>query len=185
MTKRRSPVADTPEIENLSPDKLVAGFARTRIATCIILAVAVHLLVIILTSIGYIRSQLTVGPDQPPAEAKEAEKAAKKAGKADKPPAENPACLKCHVTGWDAPDDLKGPKWDKTEGVTCEACHGAGGDYSPMKVMKDKELALQKGLVIPKKEHCRKCHNKESPTYKPFDFDTFWKKIAHDNPLTK
>ena len=112
----------------------------------------------------------------------EAEKAAKKA---DKPPAENPACLKCHVTGWDAPDDLKGSKWDKTEGVTCEACHGAGGDYSPMKVMKDKELALQKGLVIPKKEHCQKCHNKESPTYKPFDFDTFWKKIAHDNPLTK
>ena len=69
-------MADTPEIENLSPDKLVAGFARTRIATCIILAVAVHLLVILLTSIGYIRSQLTVGPDQPPAEAKEAEKAA-------------------------------------------------------------------------------------------------------------
>ncbi|HUU26393.1 MAG TPA: cytochrome c family protein [archaeon] len=115
----------------------------------------------------------------------EAKKAAEKAGKADKPPQENPACLKCHVAGWDAPAEMLDTKYDKTEGVSCEACHGPGKDYSKLSVMQDKELAIQNGLIIPKKEDCLTCHNQESPTYKPFDYDTFWPKIAHDNPETK
>ena len=115
----------------------------------------------------------------------EANAVAGKAGKGDKPPAENPACLKCHVTGWDAPAELKDTKYDQTEGVTCEGCHGPGKDYFKISVMKDREQAIQKGLVIPKKESCLTCHSKESPTYKPFDYDTFWSKIAHDIPLNE
>lgn len=115
----------------------------------------------------------------------EAKAAAEKAGQAGKPPQENPACLKCHVTAWDAPAELLGTKYSKEEGIGCESCHGPGKDYSPIKIMKDKALAVENGLIIPKKEDCLKCHNKESPTYKPFDFDTFWAKIAHDNPLTE
>ena len=103
----------------------------------------------------------------------------------EKPAAENPKCLKCHVTGFDAPADKKGAKYDQADGVSCEGCHGPGSDYSPMKVMKDKAVAIQNGLVIPDEKTCKTCHNEESPTYKAFDFKTFWPKVAHDNPLTE
>ena len=105
--------------------------------------------------------------------------------KGEKSPQEDPACLKCHVAGWDAPAEMQGTKYDKAEGVTCEACHGAGKDYENMKIMKDREQSMANGLILLKKEDCQKCHNKESPTYKAFDYDTFWAKIVHDNPLTE
>lgn len=60
-------MANASDIERLSPEKLVAGFARTRISTFLLLAIAVHVVVIALTSISYIRSQLTIGPEQPAA----------------------------------------------------------------------------------------------------------------------
>ena len=107
---------------------------------------------------------------------------AKALAKGDKSPQEDPACLKCHAAGYDAPAELLGSKYDRAEGVTCESCHGPGKDYSPMKIMKDKKLSVENGLILPKKEDCLKCHNKESPTYKPFDFDAFWAKIKHDIP---
>jgi len=110
---------------------------------------------------------------------------AKALAKGDKSPQEDPACLKCHVTAWDAPAGMLGPKYDKADGVSCETCHGAGKDYSKMKIMKDREQSVANGLILPKKEDCLKCHNKESPTYKPFDYAKFWAKIVHDNPLTE
>ena len=115
----------------------------------------------------------------------EAKAVAEKAGQGGKAPQENPACLKCHVTAWDAPAELLGSKYSKEEGIGCESCHGPGKDYSPIKIMKDQALAVENGLIFPEKEDCLSCHNKESPTYKPFDFDTFWAKMAHDNPLTE
>ncbi len=117
--------------------------------------------------------------------APEAKAVAGKAGQGGKPPQETPACLKCHVTAWDAPAELLGSRYSREEGVTCESCHGPGKDYSPIKIMRDQALAVENGLIIPKKEDCLKCHNKESPTYKPFDFDTFWAEIVHDNPLAE
>jgi len=49
---------DAPqELDRFSPDKLVVGFSRTKIATCILLAVGVHLLLIAATSFGYIRDR--------------------------------------------------------------------------------------------------------------------------------
>ena len=85
----------------------------------------------------------------------------------------NEECLGCHVTGTTAKDVL-------LEGVQCEACHGAGGDYKSAKIMSkkkwkadpeaQKKLALEAGLLMPTEELCKTCHNKKSPTFKAFDF---------------
>jgi len=91
-------------------------------------------------------------------------------------------CLKCHVTGYGVADSLLGAKYSVEEGVTCEACHGPGEKYKSMKIMKDKELALKNGLIVPTEELCVSCHNKESPTYKPFKFAEAVKAIDHSYP---
>jgi len=110
----------------------------------------------------------------------DAKKAAEKAGlKTDAQ--KSPECLKCHVTAYSEKEDLKGEIL-VTDGIQCESCHGAGGDYKSLSVMKDKQQAIAAGLVIPTKEVCIKCHNSESPYFKGFDFDSFYKKIAHPRP---
>jgi len=58
------------------------------------------------------------------------------------------ACLKCHATNSD----------EAMEGVQCEACHGAGADFRKMSVMKDKEMAIANGLIIPTQATCDGCH---------------------------
>jgi len=45
--------------------------------------------------------------------------------------------------------------------------------------MCDKPTAIANGLKIPKAEDCLVCHNEKSPRYKPFDYESFYKKIAH------
>lgn len=101
-------------------------------------------------------------------------------------PQEADACLKCHVTGHGAPAELLGTKYDKTEGVTCESCHGPGGDYYKKKTMVaiiSGELdGATVGLRIPDEKTCRGCHNEESPTFESFDFEEMFKKIAHPIP---
>ncbi len=94
-------------------------------------------------------------------------------------PQEAPECLKCHVTGYGADASQLGKGYKKEDGVQCEACHGAGGDYWKMSTMKDKAAAVAGGLVIPSKEVCVKCHNEESPNFKGFNFDEYKAKIAH------
>lgn len=93
------------------------------------------------------------------------------------------ACLKCHVTGHGAKAELLGKKYDAAEGVTCESCHGAGGDYWKMKTMKALAAGEMKGeevgYVVPDEKTCVKCHNEESPTFKGFKFDEMWAKIEH------
>ena len=95
-------------------------------------------------------------------------------------------CLKCHVTAHGVPAAQKADSFDPTEGVGCEVCHGPGSLYKSMKVMKalyageqdPKEVAFKKGS----KETCLECHNEESPTYKPFDFEKRWAEIEHTIP---
>ena len=100
----------------------------------------------------------------------------------------DPACLKCHVTGYGQTGGYPEVKdaWSEDEaklaknnaGVGCEMCHGAGSKYSPYK--KDHEdykradvVAL--GLVIPvTADNCTGCHNADSPTVGEdyvFDFE--------------
>lgn len=104
---------------------------------------------------------------------------AKKNGIAD--PAKDQKCLKCHSTyhsvAKDAIETLL-----PTEGVSCESCHGPGSAYKTNTIMKDRALAQKNGLILPTKEVCEKCHNKENPFYKPFNFDEAVKKIAHPTP---
>jgi Cytochrome c554 and c-prime len=113
----------------------------------------------------------------------EANKIAKEKG-FDKPAAEVPECLKCHVTAYNVDPKFLGAKFDQADGVQCEACHGPGSDYKSLKVMKDEQEAIKNGLMIYKdpKELCVKCHNSESPTFKSFDFATYWDKIKHPIP---
>ncbi len=91
-------------------------------------------------------------------------------------------CLVCHVTAFSAPAEAKAESFDQTEGVGCEACHGAGSDYKKMKIMKDREASIAAGLIIPDEEVCVGCHNEKSPNFKEFNFEEAYKLIAHPNP---
>lgn len=107
---------------------------------------------------------------------------AKKNGIAD--PTKEAKCLKCHSTYEQAGAALRGGIL-ATEGVSCESCHGPGSMYKSPAIMKNQAQALKTGLILPTKELCVKCHNKENPFHKEFDFATFSAKIAHPNPAKK
>lgn len=101
--------------------------------------------------------------------------------------AEIEACLKCHATGYNVPEARLEKGFNIADGVQCETCHGAGKDYSPMKVMKDKQASIDAGLIVWADEaaieaQCRTCHNEESPTYKEFNFAESYKLIEHNIP---
>lgn len=81
----------------------------------------------------------------------------------------NEKCLKCHTT----------PTLEKSEGVSCEACHGPGSKYKAPAIMKDQAKSIENGLIVPDEALCKKCHNEESPNFKGFDFATYSAKIAH------
>lgn len=69
----------------------------------------------------------------------------------------NPECLKCHTTGYGLPWRA-GTTAEELRGVQCEACHGPGSHYFTWNVMKNRDLALSRGLVLPNREVCAKCH---------------------------
>ncbi|MFQ5700822.1 MAG: multiheme c-type cytochrome [Acidobacteriota bacterium] len=94
-------------------------------------------------------------------------------------------CLRCHVTGYNAPPARLTGKYRKEDGVGCESCHGPGGAYWTMAVMKDRAKSVAAGLVIPTEETCRQCHNPDSPGYKEFNFQERLAEIAHPNPKKK
>lgn len=132
----------------------------------------------------------------------ESQKIAKEKGLGN--PQEAPECLKCHVTGFMELEGLTlalkdgeatiggdnaahlGKKHDAKDGVGCESCHGAGGDYWKKKTMEgiaSGEIdGASVGLLEPNEALCVGCHNEESPTYKEFKFDEMVKMIAHPNP---
>ncbi len=103
-------------------------------------------------------------------------------------------CIKCHSTAHGVPDERVSNKFDRTAGVQCESCHGAGKDYKKKKIMMNRDKAIQNGLVVPTAEVCTGCHNDESPAWDEkaytladgstvgFDFDQAVKKIAHPVP---
>ena len=95
--------------------------------------------------------------------------------------AKNPACIKCHATAGSVSADLIATLTIE-ESVSCESCHGPGSKYFPNSIMKDRDAAMAKGLIMPTKEVCLACHNKESKHYKGFNFEEAMAKIAHPNP---
>lgn len=105
-------------------------------------------------------------------------------------PTKSEACLKCHTTGFaEGGYDLEKEAETNAifEGVQCEACHGPGSKYKSLKVMKAVAAGETKpeevGLIVPKEEDCKKCHTPEGNSfYKEFNFEEFFKKIAHPVP---
>lgn len=102
------------------------------------------------------------------------------------------ACLKCHVSGYNVDASLIGKRFKIEDGVQCETCHGPGGDYKSLKIMKDKKLAEENGLKFYDTEEarvalCKTCHNSDSPTFdvKKADFAAMWNKIKHTIPTSK
>jgi hypothetical protein len=93
----------------------------------------------------------------------------------------NPKCLKCHTTAFEAGGYKKGdPDAARFEEVQCEACHGPGSIYKKSSIMKNRELALQNGLVNITEETCRRCHDsKKGAPEKEFDFQKALKVIDH------
>lgn len=94
-------------------------------------------------------------------------------------PSGNAACLGCH-----APLAAKAPEL-KAEGVSCEVCHGPGGAYKKLSVMKDKAEAAKNGLAVYAdlsaiQSLCLRCH--QHAHGKAFDFDASWDKIKHPVP---
>jgi len=109
----------------------------------------------------------------------EAKKIATEKGIAD--PTTDPACISCHSTVGSVDAKLVASA-KMAEGVSCESCHGPGSMYKGASVMKNRELAMTKGMIIPTEETCTACHNEKSPTYKPFNYAEMNAKIAHPNP---
>jgi len=97
-------------------------------------------------------------------------------------PQKSPKCLECHVTAYGVDAAKLDSTYKITDGVGCESCHGPGSLYKKKKVMKDKDLSVAAGLIIPDEKVCTKCHNDKSPTFKEFNFEERAKKIAHPIP---
>ena len=109
---------------------------------------------------------------------------AKKMGIAD--PQKSDQCLSCHVTGAGKDAAMFDKSFSQEEGVGCEACHGPGSEYKSMKVMKGITAGTMSGadygLIAADEAQCKTCHNEKSPTFKGFDYKTYWGKIAHPVP---
>ena len=102
-------------------------------------------------------------------------------------PTTSDKCLGCHSTGHGVSAELGADLLPAADGVSCEACHGAGGGYYKMATMKDIRAgnveAASVGLVVPNAETCAGCHKKDNPEHKAdFEFETAVKKIAHPIP---
>jgi len=100
----------------------------------------------------------------------------------------NATCLKCHSTAGSVDSGLlAGMKTD--EAVSCESCHGPGSMYKTAAIMKNKQMALSKGMVEPTEATCKVCHLGTKPdghvaAKKAWNFEEFKKIIAHDDPTT-
>ncbi|NNE33637.1 MAG: cytochrome C554 [Rhodothermales bacterium] len=98
-------------------------------------------------------------------------------------------CLACHITAHGVAPELLGTKYSVEEGVSCESCHGAGGNYYKKKTMASITSGeidgATVGLVAPTEETCVACHNDKSPTFAGFDFAEYSEKIAHPIPDAK
>ncbi len=101
-------------------------------------------------------------------------------------PQSSPKCLECHVTAFGVMDDIAQQKITLEEGVSCESCHGAGGDYYKKKTMQGiadgKVDRASVGLTKPDAEVCARCHNEDNPFHEGFDFESAYAKIAHPRP---
>jgi YVTN family beta-propeller protein len=101
-------------------------------------------------------------------------------------PRVQPACLRCHGTGFGDQHFSFAASFDPKEGVQCESCHGPGSDYAEQSIMRDRQAAEAAGLVLPSEATCMECHNGECPaTSGDFDFEASRAKILHPRKSLK
>lgn len=103
-------------------------------------------------------------------------------------PHQSRMCLGCHSTASDTEEWEKAEGFHLQDGLQCESCHGAGSEYSPKEIMKDKANAMAHGLKMPDKDSCTICHRPKGShdavlkNKKPFDLEAAWKTISHGKP---
>lgn len=93
----------------------------------------------------------------------------------------NPKCLECHTTAFNQGGyKLGDPDASKFEGVQCESCHGPGSVYKRTSIMKDREKALQNGLINITEKTCTVCHDGSKCEHaKGFNYQEALKAIDH------
>ena len=94
-------------------------------------------------------------------------------------PQDSPRCLSCHMTGAGQDRESFQKGFDRTDGVQCESCHGAGSEYWPDAIMRDGQAARQAGLTPVTRETCMPCH--AGAHGRSFDYSTARQAIAHPN----
>jgi len=98
-------------------------------------------------------------------------------------PQKSAKCLTCHATAATVSREYRTPDFHIEEGVKCESCHGPGEQHVKKAITEGKEDAMQAKLLKPKEDDCMTCHKPKNShkmlKKKPFDYATFWKKIAH------
>ncbi|MBI4568839.1 MAG: hypothetical protein HY719_10625 [Planctomycetes bacterium] len=116
-----------------------------------------------------------------------AKKIAKEKGIDD--PQKADACLKCHVTGHGQPAERFTKSFEAKNGVQCESCHGPGESHKAARVAAagEEDAEVPDGEIVkqPGVDACIKCHNEESPQFKPFCFKKRFDEIKHFDPRKK
>jgi hypothetical protein len=95
-------------------------------------------------------------------------------------------CLKCHDTETQHADKLAA-SFKKEQGVQCESCHGPGDKHVKARNASEEENNVTDDEIVkaPDEKVCVGCHNKESPSFKPFKFAEAQQVIEHKNPSKK
>ncbi len=102
-------------------------------------------------------------------------------------PSRSAKCLGCHGVAVDVPAAWRGPGFRIAEGVTCERCHGPGGDH--VAAREDSTRGINGTLEGPSETICRTCHQPK-PSHerlgrKPFDYAGSYAKVAHPKTAEK
>ena len=103
------------------------------------------------------------------------------------PPHRARVCLGCHATGADAEEWERAEGFLIQDGIQCETCHGPGSEYMDEEVMRDRELAMKRGLRFPTATTCMTCHNPKGSHEavlpgKPYVVEEALERIAHARP---
>jgi mono/diheme cytochrome c family protein len=85
------------------------------------------------------------------------------------------ACLKCHVTAFGEPADNLAKGFKPEMGVQCESCHGPAETHMKARMAAAARRTRRRRARSPRAKSspsrtstpCVKCHNPESPSYKP------------------
>lgn len=107
-------------------------------------------------------------------------------------PQEDETCLKCHSTIGGVPSSRVHARFNVSEGVGCESCHGAGQFYRTKRVMcgilTGTIEGARVGLIKPNADVCARCHAGTMPAGHPahdFTYETAVQEIAHPLPASR